>query len=178
MAEVMTGGFVDAVPAVTELDDVEIRLEDLRLGVVLLHLAGGILLAELARDGLVAAIDGIGVEIAHELLRDRARAARMSRDGILDRAGDADEVDAIVRVEALVLDGDEGLRREQRQRRERNTGAPLRADLAEERAVATEDERGLRRAVDAPDRAGGLLGRGGYCDRGESCGEGEGTAHE
>jgi hypothetical protein len=166
MAEVVARRRVDAVPVVAEVDLIEIRLEDLRLAVVRLHLARRGLLAELARDRLVAAVHEIGMHVAHQLLRDRARAARVAADRVLECAGDADEVDAIMDVEALILDRDEGLADIQRQARERNAGPPLRPDLAEEGTLAAQDEGGLRRGDDLPGFAGRL--RVGRCRHGRS----------
>ena len=150
-------------------DLIEVRLEDLCLGVVRLHLARRRLLAELARDRLVAAVHEVGVHVAHELLRDRARAARVAADRILERARDADEVHAVVHVEALVLDGDEGLPHIERESRERHAGAPFGADLAEEGAFAAQDEGRLRGSDDLPGFAGRR--RGGDLRRGRQNGE-------
>ena len=72
------------------------------------------------------------------------------------RAGDADQVDAVVLVEALVLDGDERLPDVLGQRADRDARARLASDLADERAVAREHERRLRLRDDLPRRSGGL----------------------
>ena len=63
------------------------------------------------------------MHVPDEQLRDRARAAHVAADGVLERARDADEVDAVVLVEALVLDGDERRRHVARQRAERDARA-------------------------------------------------------
>src|ERR1043166_307703 len=104
----------DAVPAVSEIDLVEIFLEDLLLGVMPLHLARRRLLAQLARQPRratdLAAVDDVGVQVADELLRDRAGAAPvLAKDLPFDRAEHAEHVDAVVLIEALVFDGDERL---------------------------------------------------------------------
>ena len=148
-----------------EVHLVEVRLEDLLLGVVPLHFAGCGLLAQLAADGLVPAVDEVGMQVADELLRDRGCTPRPADDVVLDRTGDADDVDAVVLVEAVVLHRDEGLRHVLRQRLDGDDGAPLPSDLADQRAVARIDERRLRRLDDLPGLAGrlgrgrGLLGR-------------------
>jgi hypothetical protein len=49
------------------------------------------------------------VHVADELLRDRARATRVALHGVLQRAGDPDDVDAVVLIKALILDGNERL---------------------------------------------------------------------
>jgi len=72
----------------------------------------------------------------------------------LDRAGDADEVHAVMLIEALVLDGDERLADVLRQRADRDAGARLAADVAKHRAVACEDEGRLWLRDDLPDRTG------------------------
>ena len=85
-AEVVARRLLDAVPAVPEVDLVEIRLEDLLLVVVALHFARRVLLVDLARDRARSrAVDQVGVHVADELLRDRARAARVPAQRILER---------------------------------------------------------------------------------------------
>src|SRR5687768_6581751 len=101
----------DAVPAVREIDLVEIRLEYLSLRVTLFHLAGRLLLAELARKAQVSPVDETGMHVADELLSDRAGAASLlAEDPAFDRSGDADHVHTVVLVESSVLDRNEGLR--------------------------------------------------------------------
>ena len=91
------------------------------------------------------------MHVANELLRDRARpAAVLSEDFALDGAGDADDIDAVVLVEALVLDGDERLRHVRWERFDRHARPKLRPDLADQRAVARKDERRLRQLHDLP----------------------------
>src|SRR6185437_5770296 len=94
-AEVVAGRGVDTEPVVAQVHLVEIRLEDLVFAVVLLHLARGGLLAKLAAEAEVVAIDDVGMHVPDELLRDRARAAApLAEDLALDRRRDADQVDA------------------------------------------------------------------------------------
>ncbi len=90
------------------------------------------------------------MHVADQLLRDGAGASRVAADGVLQRAGDPDEVDAIVLVEPLVLDRDEGLRNVSRKRRKGHVGPELDPDLTDEGTVAGEDHRRLRRADDPP----------------------------
>ena len=109
-AEVMARGCVDAEPAVPERDEVEIGLEDLRLGVVSLHLARGVLLAELAIETHVSSIDHIGMHVADELLRDGAGSAHAAaNESVLQRTNHADDIDAVVLVEPMIFDRNEGL---------------------------------------------------------------------
>ena len=56
-----------------------------------------------------------------------------------DRAGDADRIDAVVRIEAPVLDRDEGLRHVARQVLERDRGAAHVAARGEQLAVQVDD---------------------------------------
>ncbi len=121
-------------------DLVDVRLEDLLLRVVLLHLARGRLLAELAGQALVGAIDQVGVHVPDELLRDRAGSAGVAAYGVLQRAGDADDVHAVVLIEALILHRDERLADVLGQRPYRDQRPLLRAQVTDQRAVACEHE--------------------------------------
>ena len=136
----MTCRAFDSVPTVSERDLIEIRLEYLLLAVVFLHLARRCLLSQLSAEAQVGAIDQSGMHVANELLRDRARAATLSKNVVLQRAGDADDIDPVVLVEAVVLHGNERLWQILRQRFDRHTGADLLSDLADERSVACQDE--------------------------------------
>ncbi len=87
---------------------VEVVLEDPLLGVLLLELLGDLRLLDLALQVTLGVVD---VEVAGELHRDR-RSALLHLAGleVLERrAGDSLEVDAVVLVEALVLDRDRRL---------------------------------------------------------------------
>src|SRR5947207_13612847 len=111
LAEVMTRCFLDAVPTVRKADLIEIGLEDLLLVVVLLHFGRGSLFAKLARKTHVTTIDDVGMHVADELLSDRARStALLAEYSAFDRAGDADYVDAVVLIKALIFNSDERLR--------------------------------------------------------------------
>src|SRR6187402_3159868 len=108
-----------------KVDLVEVSLQDLVLLVVALHLARRSLLAELPAEAPVRAVHQRRVHVADELLRDRAGAARAATHGVLERAGNAYQVHAVVLVEALVLYGHEGLRDVFGKRRDRNARAQL-----------------------------------------------------
>jgi hypothetical protein len=91
------------------------------------------------------------VHVPDELLSDRARAtAPLAEELSLDRAGDADQVDTIMLIETLILDGDEGVREVTRQRSKRDTRAELTAYLTDEGSVTTENERRLGLSRDLP----------------------------
>ena len=103
LGEVRLGGGLDAVGAVTVVDAVEVHHQDLVLGVDLLHLQGDERLADLALDGLVELLLGED-GVAHELLGDGRGALGAARELRQHGATDADDVDAGMLVEALVLD--------------------------------------------------------------------------
>src|ERR1039457_3844644 len=123
-----------------------------------LHLPRRALLAQLARQRLVAAVDEVRVHVADEQLRDGARAARPTEEIVLDGACDADHVHAVVLVESLVLAGNERFAHILRERADGDARAPFRSDLADEGAVARIDQRGLRRRDDLPRLPGAFGG--------------------
>src|SRR5262245_44958890 len=93
----------------------------------------------------LAPIDDVGVHVPDELLRNGARAAAILVEDLpLDRAEHSDDVDAVVLVEPLVFNRDEGLADVLRKRANRDVGAHLLPDLADQRSVARVDERRLR----------------------------------
>src|SRR6185437_15564986 len=100
----------------------------------------------------------IRMHVAHELLRDGACTARMPAERVLDRAGEADDVHAVVLVEALILNGDECLTDILRERAKRDARPDLLADLADERAVARKNDGRLGRLHDLPGLLGALCG--------------------
>src|SRR5688572_18523453 len=133
---------LDAVPAVREIDLIEVRLEYLSFCVSLFHLARRLLLAELARKAQVSAVDEIGMHVADELLSDCARAASLlTEDPAFDRSGDSDHINTVVLVESSTLDGNERLRHVARQRSQCDTRAKLGADFGDQRAVPRENLR-------------------------------------
>ena len=83
------------------------------------------------------------MHVADELLRDGARPAALAEDVVLERARDSNDVDSVVLVEAVILDRDERLREVLGQRPDRNAGANLLADLADQGAIAPQNERCL-----------------------------------
>src|SRR5579859_5086048 len=104
MAEEVAAGGVDTVAASTEIDFVEVQLEDLLLREFALDREAQDPFAELAAEGLLAGEE----DIAGKLLGDR-RAALRPVTGLCahaDRAEDADRIDAGMLVEAPVLDRD------------------------------------------------------------------------
>jgi hypothetical protein len=101
-----------------------------------LHLSGGTLFPQLATKTLIAPVDLIWMHVANELLSDGARAAAIAEDVVLDRAGDADDVNAIVLVETLVFDGHKCLADVPRKRSNRNAAPYLGAYFAYERPVS------------------------------------------
>src|SRR5665213_3541396 len=102
--EVVSRGALDSVVSMPERDIVQVTFEDLFLVVVLFHFARGLLLAEFATYALIVPVDDVGVHVADQLLSDCACAAPITHDVVLDRAGDSNQVNTVVLVEALVLD--------------------------------------------------------------------------
>src|SRR3569833_490487 len=142
MSEVMPRRRLDAVPTASEVDLIEIALKDVVLRVVSLHLERGRLLAELAARAQIPAIDDVRMHVADELLRNRAAAAAIVADDLAEhRARYRASVDAVVLIEALIFDRDERLWHVPRQRLQRDAVTNLAADVADERAVASEHAR-------------------------------------
>ena len=134
-----------------EVDLIEIGLENLVLRVVPLHLACGRLLAELARKAQIAPVDDVRVHVADQLLRDRARTApTLTQELPLDSTGNADQIDTVVLVKALILHGDERVLEVSRHALEGDARSKLMADLSDERSIARQDERRLRYGHDLP----------------------------
>ena len=151
LPEVMARRCLDSVPSVREADLIEICLEDLLLVVVLLHLARGLLLAELATRLMSRRSTMSGCMLPTSCcVMVLAPPSRLAEDLAFDRAGDADDVDAVMLVEALVFDRNECLRDVARERANRDAAAELDPDFADERAVARENLRRLRRLDYAP----------------------------
>ena len=108
VAEVGAHRGLDAVGAVAEVDRVQVLGEDLLLRPLALEVIGERRLAQLLEHRAV----GLGGErVLHELLGDgRATLGGAALQHVLhERAADAGVVDALVLVEALVLDGDDGV---------------------------------------------------------------------
>ena len=108
LPEVGAGGRLDAVGALAEVDGVEVLGEDLVLGPLALEVVGERGLAELLEDGSRA----LRLErVLDELLGDRrgALGGPAGQDVGQAGSGHALDVDAVVLVEAAVLDRDGGL---------------------------------------------------------------------
>ena len=144
LVEVRLGGGLDAVGAVAEVHGVEVLEEDEVLGVLVLEAQGVPELLELPGGGLLGVLDDRQLDV---LLGDRGTALADAA-GLEVGAGGPDDglqVDAVVLVEALVLDGDDGVADQFGDLVEGpGAGAVLRGDQGgDERAVAGDDDRGL-----------------------------------
>src|SRR5439155_23700740 len=88
---------------------IEIELEDAILGVIALDLERHARFAQLAGEpresGPLAAVDLLGPEVAGELHRDGRETLLVTEQGGLDRAEHPDPIDAVVVIEAAILDG-------------------------------------------------------------------------
>ncbi len=113
LAEIALRGLLDAVGAGAEIDPVQIQFENLRLGKFPLQPEREQHLLQLAMDGTFLSQK----EIFRQLLRDGGAAlADAAVQNVGDqRARDAVRVDAVMLVEAPILDGEEGLRHIARQ---------------------------------------------------------------
>ena len=113
----MTRRFFDSEPAMRKSDLIQIRFEYLLLAVMLFHLSRRRLLSQLAAEADVLTIDDVGMHVADELLGDRTCAAALFAEyASFDRAANADQVDTVMLVEALIFNRDERLRHVARQR--------------------------------------------------------------
>ena len=118
LAEVGLGGDLDAVGTGSEVGDVQVPVEDLLLGLLLLHGDRKPCLAQLAlrtafggRQLLGLGLGVVEQDHLHVLLRD-GRSALLDLARALvgeERAGGTADIDAVVLVEARVLDRDDGL---------------------------------------------------------------------
>mgnify|MGYP000916171738 CR=1 FL=1 len=136
---------LDAVAAVPEVDVVQVELEDLVLGELLLEPAREERLPDLA---LVGAL-GVEEQVLDDLLRDRR--AALARAPALEvhehRAPDAQVVEPLVLVEAGVLGREDRELDVRRQLLDRHHRAPLDEELGEEGPVAREHPGDLGRVV-------------------------------
>ncbi len=105
VTEVRERGLLHAVRAVSEIDRVQVRGEDLVLVPALLELPRERRLLHLAADRAVVLDD----RVLHELLRDRRAALHdaLVRDVLPAGAKDPAEIDAVVLVEPPILDRDD-----------------------------------------------------------------------
>ena len=120
-AEIALRGGFDAIGAGAEIDAVEIEIEDLVLGEFALQPQRQNELLDFARVSPVLREE----QVFRQLLRDRRAALRnaAAHDVGAQRASDAHRIDAMMVVEAPVLDRDEGLRHVFRQFLERRRDA-------------------------------------------------------
>ena len=106
LAEIGLRRGLDAVGRVAEVDEVEIRLEDVLLAVLLMHAQRAEDLKDLAADRDLV----LPRHVLDHLLRDGGRAAGVvAHERVVHAARRALPVHALMLVEALVLDGDERL---------------------------------------------------------------------
>ena len=122
LAVVVSRGLFHPVDAVTEVDRVEVEVEDVLLGQVLLELPREDDLLDLALDGAL----GREHEVLDDLLRDRRGAlhADVETHGVVERADHAEPVDPLVLHEIGILGGHEGVAHVQRDLFQRDDGAP------------------------------------------------------
>ena len=119
-----------------QVDLIEVQLENGVLREIALQLYRDARFAQLARQ-LLFPPEVLGEHVARELHRDGREALGVvqRRDIGLERSQDPPVVDAVMLVEALVLDRDERLPHEDRNLFERQHGAPLDAQLGDQAAV-------------------------------------------
>ncbi len=136
-AEIALRGLLDAVGAGAEIDAVEIELEYLRLGEFALQPDREHRLLQLAMDGALLRQE----KILRQLLRDGGGALRHAavQDIGDERARDAVRIDAVMLVEAAILDGDESLRHVARQFLQRQHGAAAVAAGGKRAAMHVDD---------------------------------------
>ena len=108
LAEITQRRLLDAVGAGTEIDPVQIQFENLRLGEFALQPERQHHLLQLAGDGTLLSQK----EIFGQLLRDGGAAlGHAAVQNVGDQSAcDAERIDAVMLVEAPILDGDEGPR--------------------------------------------------------------------
>ena len=145
-AEVLPGGGLDPVGAVAEVHPVQVVQQDEVLGEVLLEAPGHEELLDLARRGLLGAVEE---HVADVLLGDGGTALADPARGHV-RAGrpqDGLEVHSVVLVETLVLDGHDRVADDLGDELQMgHVGAALlAAQLGDERSVAVINARRLRR---------------------------------
>ncbi|SAL87367.1 hypothetical protein AWB68_08380 [Caballeronia choica] len=145
LAEVDARRSREAVRALAEIDLIHVQLEDLVLRERALDLVREQHFIDLARIGLLARQE----EVARDLHRDRARALRCAAVHHIAHAGtqDAEEIDATVVVEAIVLDGEHRFLHLVGDVLEAREAAPLLAELADQHVVGRIDAQRHFRAI-------------------------------
>ena len=152
LAEVAARRGLDAVIAVAEIDRVQIRVQDVLLRVALFEPHRDRDLAHLAREGAIRR----ELLEPRQLLGQRAApfddaAAAPVAPGRLD---DADAVDAVVRVEAAVLDGEERVDHVRRHAVERHVLALFDEEGKDLAVLPVEDDGALRMRADLGEGGG------------------------
>ena len=145
LREVVARGLLDAVPPVTEVDVIEVELEDVVFLQLLLEAPREERLADLPP---VSAL-GVEEEVLHHLLRDGRPSLTRATRAEVDEQGSQDPViiEPLVLVEAGVLRGEDRELHVGRERRDRHHGTPLGEDLRKHGAVARQDACHLRGVV-------------------------------
>ena len=125
---------LEAVHAAAEINLVAVEREDLLLGEGALDLDGEIGFLHLAGGGAI----GGEKKIARQLHGQRGSAlgAAVGAEIVPERAGDAEDVDAPVRFEVLVFDGDDGLAQDGREVVVVDDDAALQSKGADDAALA------------------------------------------
>ena len=142
LAEISLRGRFDAIGAGAEIDPVEIEFENFGLGMLALQPEREFDLLQLALQRALLRQE----QVLGELLGQRRAALRnaaMQHVGHR-RAQDAQRVDAVMRIEAAILDGDERLRQIGRQILQRDIGAGHFAARRQHAAVESDDLDGRR----------------------------------
>jgi hypothetical protein len=143
-----------AVRPGAQVDLVQVQLQDRVLGKIVLDLDRDPRLLEFAGQRLLAA-DVVGEDVARELHRDGREALREPEreQVVLDRTQDAQVIDPVVVVEALVLGGDEGLAHRHGNLAQGDHGAALGTELADQATVRGVHLRGLHLMIRVGDEA-------------------------
>ena len=198
LIEVVQRGGLHPVGGGTEGGDVEVALEDLLLGVLLLQAEGELHLPQLAGHGALGGVPdelvvvvlqaGLDEGVAHVLLGQRGGALTRAA-GVVGHQGPhhAGGVDALVLVEALVLDGDDRVLHVDRDRAQGHHDAVLRVELGDLGAVGGQEGGDLAGRLNVEvagellEELGGCLGqrcRGAHEGSGEARGQDPADARE
>jgi hypothetical protein len=148
LAEVALTGRLDAVGAAPQVDLVEVELENVVLAVLRLDGPRDLGFTQLADDGLLAR-QLPRIDVARQLHGDGRESLGESAAPQVAEAGaqHADEIDAAVLVEPLVLRDDEGFPQHLRDLVDGNERAAFEAHFGHEPAVSGEELGRLARAV-------------------------------